>query len=139
MKVTVYNDPGHAWAKVAKKELARLNIIDKISSYSYERGQWAYLEEDCDLSLFLAAKRALGEPVQLVEKFCNNPSAIRGYSSYRPIVYTTPFVGAIVEIRHSSIKSLLIVENNPWVGVTKDGHRFRIPAKFIGDVLPDWQ
>ena len=32
-KITVYNDPGHAWAAVKLAELRELGIADKISAY----------------------------------------------------------------------------------------------------------
>lgn len=52
----LYDDPGHAWLRVTRKELEELNILKSISIYSYEQGQFVYLEEDCDLSIFLKAK-----------------------------------------------------------------------------------
>jgi hypothetical protein len=53
-----YSDPGHGWSKVPKALLQNLGIISKISRYSYMRKEFAYLEEDCDLSLFIRAYRA---------------------------------------------------------------------------------
>ena len=57
--ITIYTDPAHGWAKVHLSELFNLEIWDKISPYSYIRSNakyaWAYLEEDCDLSLYLKA------------------------------------------------------------------------------------
>jgi hypothetical protein len=82
-KVTVYNDPGHAWAAVKIAELQQLGIADKITAYSYQRGKTAYLEEDCDLSAYLAAIKATGQEVQIVEKHTNKRSPIRSYSSYK--------------------------------------------------------
>lgn len=81
--VTVYNDPGHAWAAVKIAELHALKIADQISAYSYQRGQTAYLEEDCDLSRYLAALKAAGHEVQFKEKHTNNRSPIRSYSAYK--------------------------------------------------------
>ena len=51
-------DPGHGWLEVSTAELAKLGIADKISSCSYQTrdGRTAYLEEDCDLSVWAAAK-----------------------------------------------------------------------------------
>jgi hypothetical protein len=82
-KITVYNDPGHAWAAVKITELQQLGIADKITAYSYQRGKTAYLEEDCDLSTYLAAIKATGQELQIVEKHTNNRSPIRSYSSYK--------------------------------------------------------
>lgn len=81
--IQFYADPGHGWAKVKKSELVSLNIAHQISSCSYERGDYAYLEEDCDLSIYLGALRAHG----CAYKFsgttnANRSSRIRGYNRY---------------------------------------------------------
>lgn len=81
--VTVYSDPGHAWAKVRKTVLTNLGIADKVSSYSYQRGDYAFLEEDCDLSLLMQALRDHGTDLRFVEKHTNNQSRIRSYEHYR--------------------------------------------------------
>jgi len=53
-----YRDPGHAWLEVPLVELAQLNIVDKVTAYSYVNYglACAYLEEDCDLSLYREVK-----------------------------------------------------------------------------------
>ncbi len=48
-------DAGHGWLAVKRKELADLGILDKISSCSYQKGKTVYLEEDCDVALFVNA------------------------------------------------------------------------------------
>jgi len=60
---TYYQDPGHGWLKVTISEIERLMI--EVSSYSYVRGDHAFLEEDCDMSKFLAAKAELGEKMKI--------------------------------------------------------------------------
>lgn len=85
MKVTVYSDPGHAWGKVSLSKLADLNLIDRISSFSYLRGKFAYLEEDCDLYAFFLSMRERGESVEFVEQVRRSGySAIRSYDHYSP-------------------------------------------------------
>ena len=54
----VYSDPGHAWARVSFVTLRELGIEDKISAFSYQRNGFAFLEEDCDLSVLILALRA---------------------------------------------------------------------------------
>lgn len=51
-------DGGHAWLAVKAGELVSLGIQDKISGYSYVKGDTVYLEEDCDAGLFINAYRA---------------------------------------------------------------------------------
>lgn len=83
--VPFYSDPGHGWAKVHLDHLADYEILDKITPYSYQRGSWVYLEEDCDLSTFIDAARTKGVGIRLKEmKPAKNYSRIRSYDSYRP-------------------------------------------------------
>jgi hypothetical protein len=81
-KILVYADPGHSWAKVRKEELIELGIADEISSCSYERGDYAYLEEDCDRLKYLEALRAKGIKWQFVENFTNQECRVRSYNNY---------------------------------------------------------
>jgi len=41
------------WVEVRKDELAKANILDLISTCSYEKGKYVYLDEDIDFSFFL--------------------------------------------------------------------------------------
>jgi hypothetical protein len=50
-----YIDAGHGWLAVKRAELVDLGILDKITRYSYERGNTVYLEEDCDATTFINA------------------------------------------------------------------------------------
>ena len=98
--ITVYNDPGHAWGAVKISELQALGIADRISTYSYQRGKTAYLEEDCDLSVYLAALKAAGHEIQFKEKHTNNRSPIRSYQSYRPPLDPAQFIRDHFQIIH---------------------------------------
>lgn len=80
--VTIYSDPGHAWAKVRRSVLINLGIADKVSSYSYQRGEYAFLEEDCDLSLLAQALDKHGTKLRFIEKNTNKQSRIRSYERY---------------------------------------------------------
>lgn len=83
----VYNDPGHGWGRVPRALLAELGIEDEISSYSYQRGQYVYLEEDCDLSKFMIAFYGRhGMRPQFKDSHTNRDSKIRSYDRYRPMV-----------------------------------------------------
>lgn len=50
-----YADGGHSWLKVKRSELERLGIEHLISTCSYQRKDYVYLEEDCDAGLYLKA------------------------------------------------------------------------------------
>lgn len=66
---TVIADPGHAWIKVPLFELDDLGILNRISEYSYVSGEWAYLEEDCDMGIYMDAMRAEGIEVGFFETY----------------------------------------------------------------------
>jgi len=78
-----YVDSGHGWFAVKITELMQLGIITQISPYSYMRGATAYLEEDCDASLFFNAYRDKHgvEPKHTYEH-TDKRSPIRSYDSY---------------------------------------------------------
>ena len=84
LTLNFYTDPGHGWAKVNKKVLNDLGIAEQISAYSYQRGDFAYLEEDCDLARLMAAAAAAGVTVKLREHCSRERSSkIRSYRPYR--------------------------------------------------------
>ncbi|CAH1905028.1 conserved hypothetical protein [Candidatus Nitrotoga sp. HW29] len=74
-----YADPGHGWLAVKKHYLHSFGIASQITPYSYQRGDTAYLEEDCDLSVFLAALKEAD--IRTHHTDCR--SRIRSYESYR--------------------------------------------------------
>lgn len=82
IKIKVFADPGHAWARFPKQRLVKLGIADKISSYSYQRGDNAFLEEDCDLSVLITALKSQGYDIKFDENHANKSSKIRSYNSY---------------------------------------------------------
>jgi len=78
----VYTDPGHGWLKVSLQELQDLGIIHCISEYSYIHGHNAYLEEDCDMGVYLDAMDRDGKRVQFVDRHTDKTSRIRKYRMY---------------------------------------------------------
>lgn len=76
-------DPGHGWVKVSKRLLMDLGIAGEITSYSYERGDHAYLEEDCDMGALYTALRAKGIEPKLRHRYADQSSRIRRYASYQ--------------------------------------------------------
>ena len=83
IKIKVFADPGHAWARFPKSRLVKLGIADKITPYSYQNGANAFLEEDCDLSTLMSVLKEKGYTVKFDESQTNKQSKIRGYNSYR--------------------------------------------------------
>jgi len=79
-----FSDPAHGWLKVSKKELAELGIADKITGYSYMRGDNVFLEEDGDASLFQDKyEQKFNKKPKYDEQISNKLSKIRSYSSYK--------------------------------------------------------
>ena len=75
-------DPSHAWLTVTIKELIELGIADKISCYSYVKGNIAYLEEDCDATLFIKAYKEKYAEVPKWEEVSVENTPIRNYQHY---------------------------------------------------------
>ena len=84
LKLNYFTDPGHGWVSVKLQTLISLGIHNKISHYSYIRGNSAYLEEDCDLGLLFSACDSIGLKIDLNTKHTNNRSPIRSYATYFP-------------------------------------------------------
>lgn len=82
LKVKYYQDPGHGWIAIKRNLLQQLNIADKVSPYSYQRGQTVYLEEDRDAYLFVKEMEKNGVEVIPEYVHTNNTSPIRSYASY---------------------------------------------------------
>lgn len=83
-----YNDPGHGWLAVKRKELIELGVIGQISRYSYQRGGTVYLEEDGDASRFINAYVAKGlcatvKDFPYESKYSEKNSPIRSYDSFK--------------------------------------------------------
>ena len=90
---TYFTDPGHGWLRVKRAELHELGIAYEITPFSYARGEWVYLEEDCDMATFMRAKGWLTPEGRTIEGFWDGDtirhqncrmrnSAIRSYDRY---------------------------------------------------------
>lgn len=79
-----YQDAGHGWLAVKRQLLIELGISDKITRYSYQKGATVYLEEDCDMSLFLQKYNSMFHHATIVKDILHNRySPIRNYQSYK--------------------------------------------------------
>ena len=54
-QIVFHEDAGHGWLQVPHSLIQQLGIGSKISGCSYRDKDFAYLEEDCDLSVFFRA------------------------------------------------------------------------------------
>jgi len=125
--LTFYADAGHGWLKVKKTELVRLGISEKITAYSYQFKEWAYLEEDCDLSTFADAigREKWQSITDKIPLKMSEFSRIRHYSRYNPAPYREPKPGDYVEFIGNS-KRYQIVDSK----TCRDqfGNFYRIPS-----------
>jgi hypothetical protein len=82
LTLNYYQDPGHGWVKCSIGLLYGLGIADKISFYSYTRGENVYLEEDLDLNTLYKACDVQGIELKLKQYHTNKSSKIRSYEHY---------------------------------------------------------
>jgi hypothetical protein len=82
MQIKFYSDPGHGWGAVKRHVLTDLGIADKITIYSYQKGDTVYLEEDCDLATLVTALKARGVAYSYIEKHTDKIHPVRSYARY---------------------------------------------------------
>jgi hypothetical protein len=83
LNLNFYCDPSHGWLGVPHNLVQDLGISQDISPYSYKDEHFAYLEEDCDLSLFMEKAEAKGWNIAFTEKHTNHDSPIRNKPRYK--------------------------------------------------------
>jgi hypothetical protein len=81
--LVIHTDPAHGWGQVPHSLLKDLGITDQISTYSYLDNENAYLEEDCDLSLFMLSAKNAGLQIQITEKHTDHESPIRNKKRFK--------------------------------------------------------
>jgi hypothetical protein len=81
-KFNYYQDPSHGWVKVNRKLLHKLKIEDRITGFSYQKGDNVYLEEDCDLSVLIEALKLVGVTPKFIQRYTHRSSKIRSYHKY---------------------------------------------------------
>lgn len=82
IKIKIFADPGHAWARFPRTRLKKLGIADQISAHSYQNGANVFLEEDDDLHKLVIALKSVGYLIQFDTSQTDRSSKIRGYHPY---------------------------------------------------------
>jgi len=74
MKYVFYDTEGHGYLEVTYDEIVDLGIEEEISNYSYtnNKGDKVYLEEDADLGLFLKKKKIDFEDLNYRTKYVDS-------------------------------------------------------------------
>jgi len=80
---TQYEDPSHSWLEVPYDLLVKLGIEDKITCYSFRKGNLCYLEEDNDWSTFHDAMENAGGKYKVNRQFYNYEAPCCAYWHYR--------------------------------------------------------
>lgn len=78
LSLVIFEDPGHAWLRVPQAVLQNIGVAPgDISTYSYRKGKYAYLEEDCDAPVAVKQFVAAGIAIDVKVHYCNNDSSVR--------------------------------------------------------------
>ncbi len=77
-----YSDALHGWLAVPIVDIVTLGIEKQISSYSFTRGDTAYLEEDADATLFTGHALKMGHAFIVSDVDEGNVSEIRSYKRW---------------------------------------------------------
>lgn len=81
----LHTDSSHGWLEVPVDLIELLGIRYKISKYSYKRDGMVYLEEDCDLSLFIREyQNQMGREPMIRRGDHSHESKIRCFERYLP-------------------------------------------------------
>lgn len=97
IKLICFSDPQHAWVRVRRSDINALGIAKEITPYSYQKGNFVYLEEDQDWSTYLKAlAKANNVDLNIVDlsavrrlycdlksRWTNNSSRIRNFEAYQ--------------------------------------------------------
>lgn len=78
MILRFFSDAGHGWLEVPKTLVRELGVWNKVSQFSFHRGEFAYLEEDCDAGLVMQALADKGIDFAFDEIY-QEDSPIRNY------------------------------------------------------------
>jgi hypothetical protein len=83
IKGTFHSDAGHGWLAVKIKHLQELGLQDKITMYSYTKGDTVYLEEDYDMMQFCQAAKERDIEIKIKDSRAKPVySKIRRYNAY---------------------------------------------------------
>ena len=83
-KARWFSDSGHEWLGVKKSDCVELGITHQITQCSYHKGNYAYLEGDCDAAIFYDAVEKSGGKIELeAESYTDGDGPVRKYPRIR--------------------------------------------------------
>ena len=83
MKLRIYSDDGHGWLACKRSLLEEYGIASRITVYSYQKGDMAYLEEDLDACTLVDALAKNGIVPEFERRIHDGRSPIRYYERFR--------------------------------------------------------
>jgi len=132
-KYIAHTDGGHGWLAVKRAELVELGILDKVSRYSYQRGDTVYLEEDCDASLFHHAKGFADCSYQ--ETRYRDVSPVRSYAPFNPR-WRKPVAGMVADYGGHDYLFIEPVTAGAWrVKRLDTGDTYRMRVRQIDEAI----
>ena len=84
LSLVFHSDPAHGWLQVDRDHITDLGLLYRISCASYVSDCKVYLEEDCDMPLFLDAAEQFEWSVCYDESHSNTLTTIRNLPRYEP-------------------------------------------------------
>lgn len=132
LKITFFSDGGHGWAAVKRSLLVELGILNDISTFSYQKGQTVYLEEDSDFTKFVNAfctKYNITDfksAVEFKNSYSDN-SPIRNYARFNKDAIEKLEVG--MKIAHYGKVYTVYgktFDNKKWIITDENGSKFRV-------------
>lgn len=78
-----FSDSSSGYLMVPLADLDEFGVTHKISDKSFKRGDWAYLEEDMDMPIFIDAIKRTGQPAPRVDDVYEPGKKIWTYTPFR--------------------------------------------------------
>jgi hypothetical protein len=139
LKLKSFSDGGHGWLAVKRELLIELGILEKITSYSYQKKDTVYLEEDQDVTTFVNAfqeKHSISDWKELIDlkgHTSNNRSTIRSYAHFRiePVPVLEPgMVFSLYGHKYTAMEKI----GKDWKAVNENGAIFKIKDSQLDSV-----
>lgn len=144
IKTTHIDNGGHGYLSVAKSDFLLVCTPDQITGCSGHNLTRMYLEEDCDMSVFMELAEAKGHKVEVKQSYNLN---FKCTHNYKPALFGfEPRIGTEVQLHDGLFYEIIGVGFNNFV-VAGNGKRyqlndatcfeFMVDARTAGEVQPD--
>lgn len=84
IRMVSHSAPQHGWLACKRSLLVELGLLDKVTPFSYQKGNTVYLEEDCDAGLLINKLNELNRSYKIVRgAWYNSSHRIRNYEGFK--------------------------------------------------------